>query len=404
MADTSRRLSAVVRLLADGAVGQQEAAASGTLRFRARVLSADTDLIDSWRRVLRIPAAVLQAAAPRWVGVPVKLDHDRDVLATVGRVLSAEWVDAAGDVPGGVEAEIEILRTVSEDAETLARLVESRLVSSLSSGFAADWQRSHPGLSQAEWQQSYGQTVDGETVCEVAREISEVHEVSLVDLGGDPYSRRLRAAGGHAMGKDRVDLAGKPLDEKSFVSALMALVGVGLDTSLEDLLGAVGKVMQGKDPGGEKKPEPPAEKKPEPPAPPAKPEEEMASASLARLCALLTPEGQAQLSAEAAAVEAIRLRTEFVPRGTQPTQIDVALAEGRITPAEVATLRPIEEAAPDALRTYLASRPRKGAVPIGPAQHRQGPESAQPEISDRVRQLGKLAGVAPEKIQERLSK
>ena len=201
----------------------------------------------------------------------------------------------------------------------------------------------------------------------------------------------------------KVELAGKPLDEKSFVSALMALVGVGLDTSLEDLLGAVGKVMQGKDPG-EKKPDPEdePEEKPEP-KPEAMPPA-MESAALSRLLSALSPDGVQLASVDEAVAEVIRLRTEMVPRAAAPSQVAVALAEGRIEPHEQAALLRFERTDPAGLKAYLAKRPPNSSVPTGPAQSRlsaQGPDAVIPE---RIKQLAKLAGVTPEAIQERMPK
>jgi len=160
--------------------------------------------------------------------------------------------------------------------------------------------------------------------------------------------------------------AGKAMDEKAFVSALQALMGLDPDVTLEALLSAVGKVLQGKDPN----PEP--AKPPEPPAPPAAPDAPpapmdapaaQASANAGRLMSALGAK-----TVDEAVAQVIRYRTEFVPRSAAPSQVAVALAEARISHAEAEGLKGWENADPDGLRAYLGTSPPHSAVPTGPAQ------------------------------------
>ena len=197
-----------------------------------------------------------------------------------------------------------------------------------------------------------------------------------------------------------VNAGGSAMNEKALVGTLKVLLGMDEGATNEEVLAAFSKLMQGKDPDEAKKPEP--EKAPEPPAmPPAPP----ASADAERLLRALTPEGQTGLvSVDAAVAEIIRLRTDYVPRAAAPSPVSVALAEGRITPAEAPMLRPWEASDRRGLEAFLASRQPGSAVPTGPAQSRlsaQGPDAVIPE---RIKQLAKLAGVTPEAIQERMPK
>lgn len=196
-----------------------------------------------------------------------------------------------------------------------------------------------------------------------------------------------------------VAAGGSKMNEKALVGTLKVLLGMDEGATNEEVLAAFSKLMQGKDPDEAKKPEP--EEKPEPPAvPPAPP----ASADAERLLRALTPEGQTGLlSVDAAVAEVIRLRTDYVPRSAAPSPVSVALAEGRITPAEAPLLRTWETTDRQGLATFLASRPVNSAVPMGQAQAKlnQGPDAVIPE---RIKQLAKLAGVTPEAIQERMPK
>jgi hypothetical protein len=323
---------------------------SGVATFRARVLSADTVLRSCDGRVCLIPTEVLQAGVQLFDGMPFKVDHDRSVLATVGKLLAPSWSEASDICPAGVDADLEIHQEVSDDAATTSALLTRRLVSSVSSTFGGEWAQSHPELSEEEFWSLYGQEHEGRIVCEYLTRLAYVREVSLVDRGGDPHSRRLRAPD-----EEYVMAAMTPA---SLVAAILPLMGLPPETTMEELMSAIGKVLMGKDP--EKK-EPEAPEAPEAPAVPA--EAPMAAPQdLLALQIALTPDGQTMLSAPAALVEALRLRT------VQPAQVDVALACGQITPAEAKVLRPMELSAPESLRGLLATRPKNSAMPLSGSQ------------------------------------
>jgi len=196
---------------------------------------------------------------------------------------------------------------------------------------------------------------------------------------------------------------GSQMNDKALIAALKALMGLPEGSTNEEILSSYNKVAQGKEP--EKKPEPKEE-----PTPPATPPATstapgmQASAELAELCAVLTPEGRASaLTAREALVEAIRLRTETVPRSAAPSQVSVALAEGRIAPFEKVALEQMERVAPEGLRAYLATRKPNSSVPLGPSQSRPVVEQA-PGVTPEIARLAANAGVDPVVVAERLER
>lgn len=156
-------------------------------------------------------------------------------------------------------------------------------------------------------------------------------------------------------------LAAKVMDEKGFVAALLAGMKLGADTTMEDLLGKVFDLLQGKKIEEPVKPaEPP---KPTDAVPPVDGAAAQLAADTTRLLAAL---GAANADEGVAAV--IRYQTEFIPRAAAPSQCAAALAEKRISPAEATGLKSWEAADPEGLRAYLAKRPVNSAVPGGASQ------------------------------------
>lgn len=204
--------------------------------------------------------------------------------------------------------------------------------------------------------------------------------LNSVGFPADRMPPHLAAAGGSAM------------NEKALIAALKALMGLPETATNEEVLSAYNKVATGQPAKAPEKEEPE-------PAPMPAPGATAAAEQLTAICTVLATDGKA-LSPEAALAEVLRLRT------VQPPMVDLAVAEGRITPAEAKVLRPLEAVAPEQLRALLAAKPKNSAVPLGPRQ--ASPEKTDsatgPVITAEVKKAAELSGVAPEKIAARLAK
>ena len=321
-------------------------------RRRFRLLSADTTLHADDGRIFVIPADVLLAAVPLWDGVPVKVQHARDPLKTIGRIECPAWSEETADRPAGVDGDVVLTRDTADGA-TAATLLEQGLIRCASSNIGFD-----------------AEEVDGRLVCS---RILKVREASLVDEGDDPHSAAL-AAGGRKMkqwkdlqaiaaapaldeqkwGEFTAQLAGTPLNEKTFVSALIALTGQKADVTLEDLLAAIGKILRGQDPTPEAPPK--AE-------PPVDPGAEMAKAELARLLAAV---GSTTVDAACGKVLELQLRSVDAPPVVDVIAEGIAL--GKIGPTEAPLFRAMLAHSRPAVMEELAKRKIGEKVPVGERQ------------------------------------
>ena len=334
---------------------QEESPDPDLLLARFRFMSADVELEGHY---IVFPEDVLQEALPFWqptidtqgkaVNLPVKANHERDTRNLAGQVLDAEWADAVGETPPGIEGTIEFDRQL--DAK-MVRAVERGIQRSASSVIDHEWVPSHPELELFEFFSLLGREVNGERVQRIATKILAVHAVDMVDRGADPFSRRLDASAGSLS-----PIPGSPPEQQDqedtmeWRAHLCAILG--LPDSIED-----------------------SELRPE---------------LTTRLAAAKTVEAletfQARVYAacglEAAAqdlahVEAAVMswRQDYVPRAElealktkmaderKERLLLAAVADGRITSAET---KPLGEAmSEEALKLYLDTRAKGSAVPQG---------------------------------------
>lgn len=196
---------------------------------------------------------------------------------------------------------------------------------------------------------------------------------------------------------------GSIMNDKALIAVLKAMFKLDAGATNEEVVAALVELVAAQPP---KKTEPePKTPEPAPAAPPpaaAAPKAPQAktpapaedrSEALAAFCQLLTPEGQETLDTTAALAEALRLRT------VQPALVDVALREGRITPAEASALRPLEQTAAGQLKALLSVMPA-GRLPTGGPQAAAGAADTQAPsaVPQHIIALAKRHGTDPEVV------
>ncbi len=321
------------------------------LTRRFRFFSADTDLAGHYMRSPGTEA--LTSAAEQWGGLLVRADHTRSVEALVGQTLpDAAYVEGE---PGGVEGTIEFDRQLNA---TIARGVERGILTAVSSVVDLTWEQSHPDMDEDRFWALLGEEYDGRQVTRQALEILAVDGVDVVDVGADPHAVALRRG-------DVPDTASHK-ETGTMLTHLRTRLGLAATATEAEITAKLELAL-------------------------AIPAETVAWADTGRQLRVLMqmPTATAadlQTAAIALITQAAKLpalEAELVAlRAKLPNAVDVALSEGRITPAQVEQLKALHQAAPEGTELYLASLPENGAVPLG----RQTSDSSAP--------AGAVGGVA----------
>lgn len=365
-----------------------------------RVLTADIDLQDVMGRWINIPSGVLQAALPLFNPsvdtqqkvsyVPVKTNHDRDVEATAGRTLAAVWVEA-GTIPAGVDARLELDRQLNGVA---ARGVERGILRSVSSAFAADWAPSHPDMNLEEFVVNYGEIVDGRRVGQVATRITSVWEISLVDQGADPYSRRIDASAPDEVAPIVTVEPMKTEDEDmTWKTLILESLGLASETDDEAVKAALAAKLAPQ--------EPPAAAAAPVAEPPVVDAPVVAAQANVELAAAHNLYGESQVALTAARNELAAAKAELAQMKTSNI-LDEAVRLGKVTPAQRTSLQGWADRDLPGVTGYLATLAAGSAVPVGITQATPRAEDQTSELSSEIKALAAKYKVKPETLKKYL--
>lgn len=137
---------------------------------------------------------VLESAAALLTGQTVYKNHwSHDVEDWLGAVSKSVWDAEGAEVEGvpGINAQLKIDTRV---APIIARglLMSPPAINAVSVEVKFAFEYSHPRLAEEKsfWR-NLGETIDGELVRLIATEVLSFGEISLVNQGADPYTRRL---------------------------------------------------------------------------------------------------------------------------------------------------------------------------------------------------------------------
>jgi hypothetical protein len=137
---------------------------------------------------------VLEKAASLLAGQTVYKNHSSwDVEAFLGAVSKSVWDAEGAEVEGvpGINAQLKIDTRI---APKIARglLMSPPAINAVSVEVRFAFEYSHPRLAEEKsfWR-NMGETIDGELVRLIATELASFGEISLVNQGADPFTRRL---------------------------------------------------------------------------------------------------------------------------------------------------------------------------------------------------------------------
>jgi len=167
------------------------------IEVKFRVLSASLSKPEMSGMVLDFTQpGLLEAAAAKLVGVPVRCNHwSYDVKSFYGVATAAEY-DAAGtetDGVAGLNATLSVSKVLGPEL-TYGLLMTPPAIGAISAGLLINFEYSHPQLEKYLFWELMGTEVEGQIVRLIVTEIVKFREVSFVDDGADLYNRRLSDA------------------------------------------------------------------------------------------------------------------------------------------------------------------------------------------------------------------
>ena len=163
-----------------------------------RLLSATMVAAGSWRSTM-FPAKVLRKATDMLLGKGVFTDHDDRPKNWTGYVAKTQWQAATKQngetIPGGINGLLAI-DTTEERNRDVAKGIINGAVYSNSVGIQFMFKMSHDYDDEWEFRRRVG-TIheDGTMVHLIVTDIIDIHETSLVNLGADPYAKRIGTDG-----------------------------------------------------------------------------------------------------------------------------------------------------------------------------------------------------------------
>lgn len=162
-----------------------------------RALS-ETVLIKSWSPISFQKPGVLKKSIKLLPGQSVYANHNREVGSELGVILKASWQESYDSkdgvkVPAGINTQLKI------DGKSQIKIargiqMDPPSVHSASVTVTFAWEKSHPEMSDGEFQEKIGtRDAKGNLIMKVVSEIIAYHEISLVPHGADPYAQKINS-------------------------------------------------------------------------------------------------------------------------------------------------------------------------------------------------------------------
>lgn len=176
----------------------------------------------SWKAT-EFPSAVLKDALPLFNHKPFYVNHETEISNNIGissePKFTAQKKQKDGVVPAGVDGLLVIDSKLHTDLCRKLNGLPVPHIQSVSIGVIYEWKPSHDFTDSEgndddyEFERQIGRTVDGKLVRRIATKILDIIEISLVDLGADPFAK-IRNESGELINIERSAVVGSQQFEK----------------------------------------------------------------------------------------------------------------------------------------------------------------------------------------------